>query len=191
MKGKLIVLYGANNLGKSTQIELLEKSLKDRGIKVKRIKYPIYDLEPTGPTINAVLRKGKKMSEDKLQQMYVQNRRDYEPTLKKILKSGTWVIAEDYIGTGIAWGMVRGLDLEEMEEWNKLLYPADFSLIIHGKQFSSGKEVGHRNENDVALWKKAQDNHLFLAKRYGWKKVLANQPINKVQQDILDAIDVV
>lgn len=188
-KGKFIVFYGANNLGKSLQVELLEKYLSGKNIPVKRIKYPIYDLEPTGPLINAVLRKGRQMEEDALQKLYVQNRKDYEKTLKKDLQSSTWVIAEDYKGTGIAWGMVRGVSLGFLEEINKGLLPEDVAIVFYGKRFESGREKEHRNENDDTIWQKAYDNHIFLGKRYGWEKVFANQTIGKVHKDIIKILE--
>ncbi len=55
-KGKLIVFYGINNLGKSTQAELLVERIKQEGKKAQHIKYPIYELEPTGSMINRYLR---------------------------------------------------------------------------------------------------------------------------------------
>lgn len=189
MTGKLIVLYGANNLGKSTQVTLLEQFLKNKKISVTRIKYPIYDLEPTGPLINAVLRQGRQMPEEELQRTYVQNRRDYEPTLKKTLQDGTWVIAEDYVGTGIAWGMVRGVDLETLEKMNEGLYPADVAIMLYGKRFDTGKETNHRNETDDTIWQTAQDKHLFLAERYDWSKVAANQSQEKVLRDIIKILE--
>jgi len=189
MAGKFIVLYGANNLGKSTQVELLQKTLEKKGIDVVRIKYPIYDLKPTGPLINSVLREGKKLPEDQMQQAYVQNRRDYEPTLKKMLKKGTWVIAEDYVGTGIAWGMVRGLNLAEMEKWNEGLLVPDLAFVLFGERFSDGKEAGHRNENDDVLWKTAQDMHLMLAQKYNWKKIYANQSREAVLHELIHTIN--
>lgn len=41
--GKLIVFEGLDGCGKSTQVELLEKSLKERNIDLRRIKLPDYD----------------------------------------------------------------------------------------------------------------------------------------------------
>src|SRR5476651_1712670 len=101
-KGKFIVLYGANNLGKSTQVEMLIQSLEDKNIPVKKLKYPVYDLEPTGPRLNAVLRQGLKLPEEEVQELFAQNRRDYQEKLQKDLDDGYWIISEDYKGTGIA-----------------------------------------------------------------------------------------
>ena len=43
-KGKLIAIYGINNLGKSTQAHLLVQELQDQGYKAQYLKYPIYDI---------------------------------------------------------------------------------------------------------------------------------------------------
>jgi thymidylate kinase len=47
-RGKFIVLYGANNLGKSTQVELLVNNLRtlQHWKLTHKVKYPIYDLDP-------------------------------------------------------------------------------------------------------------------------------------------------
>jgi thymidylate kinase len=189
MKGKFIVIYGANNLGKSYQVDLLTKAFESKGIRTKRIKYPLYDLVPTGPLINAVLRKGKQMPEDELQKLYVQNRKDYEPSLKSDLKKGIWVLAEDYKGTGIAWGMVRGVALDYLEEINRGLYPEDIAFVFYGKRFATGIESNHRNEQDERVWEKAHQYHLELADKYGWIKVHANRPHHEVHQEILSHIE--
>lgn len=188
-KGKFIVIYGANNLGKSLQVKLLYESLVAKNLTVKCLKYPIYDMEPTGPIINAVLRQGGKMSEKKLQEVYAKNRADYEPQLKQLLNEGQWVIAEDYVGTGIAWGLVSGVDLAFLENINKKLYPADISILVYGKRFLSGKETNHRNESSDVKWRIAQDKHMFLADKYKWYKVYANQKPEKVNKDIMEIID--
>ncbi len=44
----LITLYGVNNIGKSTQARFLVERLQAEGHRVEYLKYPIYDLEPTG-----------------------------------------------------------------------------------------------------------------------------------------------
>ena len=43
MKGKLIVIEGLDGSGKSTQLELLNKRLRDEGMTVKQIKLPNYE----------------------------------------------------------------------------------------------------------------------------------------------------
>lgn len=189
IKGKFVVIYGANNLGKSKQIGMLQNSLDERGIKTKRIKYPIYNLEPTGPIINSVLREGKKMSEEKLQANYAQNRRDYEPHIKDMLSDNIWVLAEDYTGTGIAWGLVRNVLLDKLEKMNSDLLKEDLSILLYGERFKEGIEAHHRNEKDDKLWQLAQDKHLNLAERYQWYKVYASRQADEVHEDILRIVN--
>ena len=50
MKGKYIVIEGTDSSGKETQSKLLEKRLKDKGIKCIRFSFPMYDT-PTGKIV--------------------------------------------------------------------------------------------------------------------------------------------
>ena len=90
MQGKFIVIYGTNNLGKSTQAKLLVEKLKKNKINAQYLKYPIYKLAPTGPKLNDILRSGQKqeISEIELQELYAQNRKDFQPELEKMLNDG-------------------------------------------------------------------------------------------------------
>ena len=42
MRGKFIVLYGINNLGKTTQAKFLVEKLQSQGLRAEYVKYPIY-----------------------------------------------------------------------------------------------------------------------------------------------------
>lgn len=176
--GKLIVFYGINNLGKSTQARILVKNLKKQGIQAEYLKYPIYNLTPTGPFINQVLRSGKaqKISEEELQMWYTLNRFQYEPKLKEKLNKGIWIIAEDYIGTGLAWGWAKGADLKYLETMNRPLLREDLAIFFYGQRFLNGKEQVHLHESDDELMQKCQQRHALLAKKYQWKKISANAP---------------
>ena len=108
--GKLIVLYGINNLGKSTQAKKLVERMNAEGYRAQYLKYPIYDLTPSGTMLNAYLREGNphQLSPREAQLIYVLNRTQTEPVIKKKLKEGIHIVAEDYIGTGLAWGIGGG-----------------------------------------------------------------------------------
>lgn len=181
-KGKFIVLYAPNNLGKTTQAKLLAEKIKGT-----YLKYPIYDLEPTGPRINSIIRPKEPLAEPmsalELQTLYAQNRRDFQPELQELLEDGQTIIAEDYTGTGIAWGMTEGIPFETLKAINKDLLVPDIEILLDGERFESGIERGHRFES--GRWNVARENHLFLAEKYGWKKVDANQSVEKVHEDIL------
>lgn len=189
MRGKFIVLYGSNNLGKSAQLELLEQRWVNEGKPYRRIKYPVYSLAPTGPLINAVLREGLQMSEPEMQATFALNRKDFEPTLISILESGVDVIAEDYKGTGMAWGLVKGVERWFLDLINRNLLEPDVSICLDGERFSSSIERGHRHEaagNEV--WEKSRRFHLELAREYDWKIVDASMSMERVHERIVEIL---
>ena len=186
-KGKFIVIYGANNVGKSTQVKLLVNKLKKVGKKVKLLKYPIYDLEPTGPILNKFLRKHLSLSEYEAQYIFMHNRKDFQPELEKMLKSGYWVVAEDYKGTGICWGATHRVPLKKMIDLNSDLLEEDLGILLDGQQFKESIEKGHRNENSK-MWKKSKIIHKKVGKIFNWKIVNAADAVEKVSDNIWNII---
>lgn len=189
-RGKFVVIYGANNMGKSIQATMLVESLGRKGISSLWIKYPIYSLEPTGPLINSGIRGKEKdrLSDLELQKLFAQNRRDFEPALQHFLGLGAWVVAEDYKGTGIAWGYANGVPLKILEEINADLLPEDVAILLYGERFWQGKESIHRHESEDSVWNKGQEAHLFLADRYGWNKVYATRNPDEVSREVSNIV---
>ncbi len=185
-KGKFIALYGINNIGKSTQIKKLQQKFHYLSIGCYFVKYGVYDLIPSGPELNAYLRKGnpENLSPREFQLIHVINRAQYEPRIGAILFGGTHVIAEDYTGTGIAWGMGAGVNKEFLLRMNSHLRKEDLAILMDGERFSESIEVGHAHEEKEELVKKVRQIHLELAKEFGWHVVNANQSDKKVHNDI-------
>jgi thymidylate kinase len=189
-KGKLVNLLGINNLGKTTQVNRLKALIESLGKTCKVLKYPVYDLEPTGPRITLAVKKGnpENLSAHEIQVLNSQNKHDFEPTLQSLLSEYDFVIAEMYKGTSVAFGMGDGLDKEFLESLEKDLYPEDVSILLDGERFMEAKELGHRFEEDHEKMEKIRNIHLSLAKERGWKVVQANQPQDKVTNDIWEII---
>jgi thymidylate kinase len=185
--GRLIAIYGINNLGKTTQAVALQNRIGKQAKRPCRyLKYPIYTLEPTGPMINSYLRHGNPfdLSPREAQLLYVLNRTHYDPNLRKHLQSGEYVVAEDYVGTGIAWGGSAGVDQEFLIQLNCHLYHEDVAILLKGDRFMTGRESGHRHESDGNLIQTARAVHEELAARFGWHVVDANQSVQQVHEDI-------
>lgn len=192
-KGRFIAIYGINGIGKTTQVDLLVEHLKQQGKNASRLKYPIYDLEPEGPFIYKYLRdpafrEKNELSTHKLQKKYAENRMRYEPILRKRLEKGEWIVAEDYTGTGISWGLTWGGELDYLEDINEDLLKPDLEILMHGDRFLSAVEKDHRNEMNSERITICKNFHELLADRYGWKKINANQKVEKVQEDIIEKI---
>ena len=186
-KGKLIVFYGINNLGKTTQAKMLVDYLNSKKLSSEYLKYPIYDLKPSGEYINEILRGGKnqKISEEEFQMWYTINRFQYEPLLKNKLSQGKIIIAEDYIGSGLAWGAAKKADLKWLEEINSKLLKEDLGILFNGERFIAGKELKHIHEQNDDLMSCSRKTHLQLAKKYHWPIINANQSIKDVHKNIL------
>ena len=190
MKGKFIVFYGINNLGKTTQAKQLVNYLNERGVKAEYLKYPVYDLQPSGPFINNVLRGSEKqeISEEELQLWYVLNRFQYQPILKQKLNEGITIIAEDYSGTGVAWGVAKGAEEDWLVNLNKPLLKEDVALLFDGERFLQAKEENHLHESNDELMKKSREVHLRLAEKFGWIKINANQDKEKVFENMIEVL---
>lgn len=182
-----ITLYGINNIGKSTQAKRLVEQLRNEGYDAVYVKYPVYDVEPSGPYINNYLRgdasgnasgdadadgsRREDMTEDELQMWFAINRYQFEPTLKSWLAEGKIVVAEDYRGTGIAWGTVKGADTEWLERVNSHLLDEDLVIMLDGERFIRAKEAGHMHEDNDEFMKRSSEVHTYLAAKYGWNVV--------------------
>ena len=168
-----ITLYGINNIGKSTQALRLVERLKAEGFDAVYVKFPVYDVEPTGVYLNQFLRSGgaQEISEEELQMWFAMNRFQFEPTLREWLKDGKVVVAEDYTGTGIAWGMVKGASKEWLESLNRPLIKEDLAVLLDGERFVHATEEGHIHETNEEFMKLARQIHLDLGEAYGWVKI--------------------
>jgi len=186
MRAKFIVIYGVNNLGKTTQAKLLAERIKGEGKKAIYIKYPRYEFEPAGKLINEYLRQGNpnNFSPRELQLLHYIDRLYNQPVLMEALRRGTSVVAEDYFGTSIAWGEACGVDPELLKYLKKFILPEDVAILLDGQRFKKAVETGHIHEEDEELTEKARQAHLKLAKECGWKVVNANREIENVAEDI-------
>lgn len=187
-KGIFITIYGINNIGKSTNAKLLVKKLKDAGRKAVYLKYPVYDLEPSGQFLNKILRGGgtQKISEDELQLWFILNRYQFESSLKKLLNDGNIVIAEDYVGTGIAWGVAKGLDQKWLEDANKYLLKENFAILLVGERHKQSKEKVHVHEQNDELSKKCANIFEMLANKFGWKKIIVQEKAEDTSKLLFD-----
>lgn len=185
-----IVLYGINNLGKSTQAKKLVDRFLAEGKKAVYLKYPIYDLDPSGIMLNAYLREGNpyKLTAREAQTLYTLNRAQYEKQLETLLDSGTIVIAEDYTGTGIAWGMGAGVKKDYLLQINSALKKEDLAFWFDGERFLEAKEQKHKHESDDSLMSTVRGAHEELAQDFGWIHINANQSIEETHQQLWNTI---
>ncbi len=190
-KGKFIVFYGINNLGKSTQAFKLVEKLNQKGKRAEYLKYPVYDLDPSGLLINNYLREDNKfnLSRKEAQILYTMNRFQYEPILKEKLSQGINIISEDYTGTGLAWGITTGVEENFLKRINKKLLKEDLAFLFDGERFEESEEKNHKHETNGDFMKKARQIHLRLGQEYNWKKINANLSREEIHKQIFKEVN--
>ncbi len=186
MDGKFIVLYGINNTGKSTQAKLLVERLNKEGFEAEYLKYPLYDIEPSGKMVNDFLRGGNPydFSYRESQLLNVINRTQYESILKQKLESGIHIVGEDYTGSGLSWGIGSGVDEEFMKTINSHLLKEDIAFVFDGNRFKEATEKDHIYETNNDLQEKVRAVYARLGQEYGWIPVDANQSIEEIHEKI-------
>lgn len=175
-RGLFVVLYGVEGVGKTKQLELLEDKIEEMRVPYKKLAYPLLNLEPTGPQLRKALWDTAHLTpEEKMQEMFAQNRRDFQPTLKSWLDSGVTVIAENYKGTGIAWGLTRNVPQEKLDELGKDQIDPDIAIVIDGPiRDDEGDGTIYENEQEKYALRKMFN---ILADKYGWIRVGGDAPM--------------
>ncbi|MBE6688365.1 MAG: dTMP kinase [Ruminococcaceae bacterium] len=110
-KGKFIVFEGIDGSGKSTQIALLEKRLKEKGINVARTA------EPTASGLGGLIRDALNGTTPRtpyeLASMFLADRISHNENpvygIKKMLDEGTYVICDRYYYSSFAY---QGIDAD-------------------------------------------------------------------------------
>lgn len=186
MPGLFAVLYGINNLGKTTQAKKLVERLQAEGHDAVYLKYPVYNIHPSGTLLNEYLRGGNPygLSPREAQSLYILNRTQYQKELEEMLARGTHVIAEDYTGTGIAWGVGAGVQKGFLDTANSHLRKEDLAFHFDGERFMESKEDGHKHEEDTQLMKDVRDTHNLLKIEHGWIPIDANKSIDEIHDDL-------
>ena len=181
---------GVTNVGKTTQRDLLVQYGKEQGINIAGVKYPVYDLAPTGPLIHQCLKEGNpnNWNAAKLQQMCAQNRHDFQPELKKLLSENDIVVVEMYTATGYCFGMGEGVPWQLLKEWNEGLLEPDISIFLDGNRFIESIEKGHRFEEDFLKTEVIRNFHYLLGEKYGWCLVMSHQGKMAVHENIKSII---
>ena len=122
MKGKFITLEGLDGCGKSTQLELLARALKERGFDTVATREP--GGTPLGERMRAVLlaNESKDLTpEAELFLMAADRAQDVAQVIRPALESGRIVISDRYADSTVAFqGYGRGLDLELTNQVNRL-----------------------------------------------------------------------
>ncbi|TSC88270.1 MAG: thymidylate kinase [Microgenomates group bacterium Gr01-1014_7] len=124
MKGKLIVIDGTDGAGKTTQINLLSRWLKEKKIAYEVISFPRYGQNQYAKLVKKYL-EGEygsinKVDSYKISKFYAGDRLLAKPLIEKWLSRGKLVLANRYVSSNKAH-MGANLPAKEREKFFKWL----------------------------------------------------------------------
>lgn len=197
MAGLFITFEGIEGSGKSTQIDLLEKTLQDKGQTVLKLR------EPGGTLFGEALRKAILESSEKLDpiaeaMLFAASRAQLlKEKILPALEKNQVVIVDRYVDSSIAYqGFARGLGLQTILDIHShgILknFPALTFYLAIDLETSMKRQALRGNAKDYF----EKENHQFYGKLIAGyeecvkffpriKKINADQDVSTIQHEIM------
>lgn len=194
-----ITFEGIDGVGKSTQLDMLERYLLDLGKKVLRT------LEPGGTELGQEIRhlllhrKGDVSARSEAL-LYAADRAHHVATkIKPALEAGMVVLSDRYFDSSVAYqGAARELNVDEVRNislWaiDNLLpdltvlldLPADEAMKRRGNK---GTEPDRLEREQVEFFERARDEYLKMAKESRFLVVDASDSPEKIHQQVIGRV---
>ncbi len=202
MTTKFITLEGSEGVGKTTNLEHIQKLLAEKNIDF------IVTREPGGTELGEQLRElllGHKhdgmADETELLMMFAARSEHLDKVIKPALKKGQWVLCDRFTDATYAYqGGGRGIDLERisiLEDYVQGDLRPDLTLLLDAPIEVGRERAGKRSAPDrfekeqVEFFNKVRDMYLQRAKQdpERMKVVNAAAELDEVKQQITAYID--
>ena len=189
-KGIFICIEGLDGSGKTTHAYRLVRNLQKKGFDA------VYTTEPSrgelGKFIRTSILQGKKRVPRVVEALLfaVDRVEHLEKMVKPALKEGKIVISDRYVYSSLAYQGAAGLDLEWIEEINRMALPPDLALYIDVppevvvKRIRRKKSVMERLETQ----RKVKDVYMKYVKNGKLVPVDGDKRKGEVTQNILMVI---
>lgn len=200
MRGKYIVIEGADGTGKSTQVDLLVHYLNEKGIKAITTQEP--GGVPTAERLRSIIKDGT-LARDPWSNvmLFTTSRRiSWLQTIEPTLAEGTWVVASrNYISTIAYQGYGEGLDVQRIVDFTRENVGEDYmnpdQVIILTLSDESARKTridGRENEHELDTFEAKPDDfqaamqagYVAFAHEHGITTVDAERSIDQIQQEL-------
>ena len=129
-RGALIVIEGADRVGKTTRAASLVNSLMRQGIQVESLKFPDRSTS-IGSVIDQYLKGEVVLDDHAIHLLFSTNRWEMFPRMKSLLESGVSLIVDRYAYSGVAYSAAKpGLSLEWCKHSDSGLIAADCVIYM-------------------------------------------------------------
>lgn len=196
--GILIAIDGVDASGKQTQTELFLKRLEAEKIKVKMVSFPAYD-NPSSTLVKMYLNGdfGEKPSDVNAyatSTLFAADRfATYRTDWCKDYADGTVILADRYVSSNLIHQASKIEDEAEKDRFLTWLDNLEYGIyglprpditifldmppkygaeLMRGRlNKSNGEDKKDIHESDAAYLEKSYNNALFVARRFGWKRI--------------------
>ncbi|XKL59883.1 hypothetical protein PGB90_000899 [Kerria lacca] len=186
-RGAFIVLEGCDRVGKSTQAKKLTEELRKLNIRTASYAFPNRSTN-IGQKINDFLTKqDNSIDKKKLHALFSENRREFEPEMRKLLSEGTTLIVDRYSFSGVAFSAANKLDKQWCwkKEWG--LPKPDLVLFLKMSldKAAARKDYGNEIYEKLDFQTKVLNEFLNMTD-HTWQVIeVDNKDIETVHKEIL------
>ncbi|MBE7710581.1 MAG: dTMP kinase [Cyanobacteria bacterium SIG31] len=197
-KGLFITFEGGDGCGKTTQINLLDEYLRNKGFKT------LLTREPGSKGLGIKLREillnyDGEVSPVAESFLFLADRAQHvDCIIKPALEEGVIVLCDRHTDSTVAYqGYGRGLDLEQIHRLNKIatsgLKP-DLTIVLDVDVETSQKRVGAEKDRmesaGIEFFERVRNGFLEIAKQEPErvKVVDSTQPIEEIHKQILELV---
>lgn len=191
--GKLIALEGPDGCGKSTQIELLSRWLKEKGHEVEITREPTEN--PIGQVIRDSLSGKIDIPVEAEALLFAGDRALHvSDVIRPNLEKGKIVLTGRYIHSSLAYQTSRGLPMEWVEVINRPAITPDLTIFIDvppevGLERKNSSKKADKFDQDLELQKKVRKTYKELAEEREMPLIDGTLPKEQVQEKIRDEVE--
>ena len=190
MPGFLIAFEGLDQSGKQTQAELLRDYLKAQGRKARLVSFPDYGTS-IGEEIARALSNERDYDADVMQLLYVANRYEKKPDLKRWIEGGLILVADRYTASSVAYGEAFGLDPAWLTDMQRFLPPATLTILLDIAPETAVKRKSvdrDRYERDLAMQARVRESYHRQASAQGWIVLDGERAKDEITADVVSAV---
>ena len=198
IKGKFITFEGVDGAGKSTHIDKVISFLESQNISVKRTR------EPGGTKLGEKLRElllhDEMDPETETLLMFAARRQHIAEIIKPALDEGVFVVSDRFTDATYAYQyggkQVAYSKIQTLEAWVHPDLKADLTLLfdlpveISIDRLKKNRTPDKFEKESEAFFNRLRNVYLDLARQHPnrYKIINANQPIETVSHDVIEAI---
>ncbi|MBI4486871.1 MAG: dTMP kinase [Acidobacteria bacterium] len=190
MSGHIIAFEGLDQSGKQTQAELLRDRLKQEGHKARLVSFPDYGTS-IGEEIARALQGEREYGPDVMQLLYVANRYERRPDLRRWLDGGLILVCDRYMASSIAYGEAQGLDGAWLSDMQKFLPPAAITILLDIAPETAVRRKAvdrDRYERDLALQSRVRESYRRQAAAGDWVVLDGERAQGAIAADVFSAV---